>query len=547
MSPGPNSPNATVGDTVTYSIQVTLPEVSAPGLVLTDTLPAGYQYVNGSVSVVLGSFNGTVTPTPTVTPSGFAHSGQTVTIDFGDVTVNTDGNSSNNTFGVTLQALVIDDSANAALASAQTKPNSVSLNYTGKPAGAISASVNQPIQEPRLTITKGMAPASPDAGTTVTVTLTVNNTGTAPAYGVVVTDDLSAMTPESPFDLATVAELSTPAGFTYSFAANTVSYTANASQTIAAGGSKVFTFTAIVKNTVVTGITYTNNVSVTGDGQDGAVNPQRVTSQNNSATLSSAASSVSKVLTTTSETDTGNPNVAVGEVVTWTATFTIPEGVTKNVILADVLPAGLTYLTGSATLQKTTASLFCSDGGPIAAAINGAVANTPVAVTMSGSTGEIQVALGDVTNSANDPANEQYILVLQSVVENSAGNNAGTVLTNLGRLRYDNYTGNQQTVTSTNQNVTVVEPAITINKTVNPAAAGGGDTVTYTLVVTNTGGANRAPAYDLVITDLLPADLNTPAIACPGAGCNAGATGATLTASFGGEHPECHHRPTRSW
>ena len=536
VSPGPVSPNpssyTTVGDTITYSIQVNLPEVSAPGLVLSDTLPAGYQYVNGSVSVVPGSFNGTVTLTPTVTPSGSAQTGQTVTIDFGDVTATADSNSSNNTFGVSLQALVIDDSANAALVSAQTKPNSVSLNYTGKPAGAISASVSNQFREPRLTITKSMGSASPDAGNTVTVTLTVTNTGTSPAYDVVVVDDLSIMTPESPFNLVSVAELSTPAGFTYSYAANTVTYTANASQSIAAGASQVFTFTATVKNTVVTGISYTNSASVSGDGQDGVVNPQRVTSQTGSASLSSSASSVAKARTATSEADTAEANVAIGEVITWTVTYTIPEGVTRNVLLADVLPAGLTYVSGSATLQKNTASLFCADDNPNCSAINGAAENTPVAVTLSGSTGEIQIPLGNVTNSANDPASEQYTLVLKTVVDNGAGNNSGTTLSNYGRIRYDNYTGSQQIVTSTNQNVTVVEPAITINKTVNPAAGGGGDTVTYTLVVSNTSGTNRAPAYDLAITDPLPADLSSPAITCPGAGCNAGATGAALTASF---------------
>ena len=248
------------------------------------------------------------------------------------------------------------------------------------------------------------------------------------------------------------------------------------------------------------------------------VNPQRATSQSGSAVLSSATSSVAKVRTATSEADTLNANVAIGEVIAWTVTFTIPEGVTKKVLLADVLPAGLTYVSGSATLQKNTASLVCADAGPNCSAINGAAANTPVAVTLSGSNGEIQIALGDVTNSANDPAGEQYTLVLQSVVDNSAGNNAGTLLSNLGRIRYDNYSGIQQTITSTNQNVTVVEPVLTIDKTVNPAAAAGGDTVTYTLVVTNTSGSNRAPAYDLVITDPLPADLNSPAITCPGAG-----------------------------
>ncbi len=80
----------------------------------------------------------------------------------------------------------------------------------------------------------------------------------------------------------------------------------------------------------------------------------------------------------------------------------------------------------------------------------------------------------------------------------------------------------------------LVTPGLRIAKNANPLTGAGGDTITYTLTVENQNGANRAPAFELIITDALSTDHELPAISCPGSGCNAGATGAALTASFTG-------------
>lgn len=530
---GTGASSTTPGDTVTYSLAVTLPEGETPGLTLTDTLPRGFQYVPGSTTVIPGTFNGSVTGSPGVVTSGTPATGQVVTISFGTVSVNGDNVASTNSFVVTLQALVLNSAQNVGLPSAQNKTNQVTLNSTGNPAGGISSQVTTTFREPQLVISKSMVPSSPDAGDVVTVTLTVNNTGTAQAHDVVVDDIL----PGNFFDLTPVTSVNegtTPVDFSYNYTTPTVTYSGGP---IASGASRVFTFTARVRADVVTGSNYTNTGSVDGDSQSGVVTEERSTSDSDDAVAGVPPSSVSKALTSTSEnsTDPGdanaasNPPTAIGEVATFTLTYTLLEGVTSNVSLVDVLPNGMTYIAGSATLDRSsTALVAASDPG----GINSGTPGTPVAVTPSLSGTEVSVSLGDVTNSDTVNATaETYTLRLQAVVDNSATNNAGTPLIDVGRIRYDNVLGAMQQVDSAPVTVHVAEPVVSVVKTANPTSADGGSLITFTLVVSNTAaGANAASAFEWVINDPLPVEYQAQAVTF----IDTGATGAAVSASFTG-------------
>jgi LPXTG-site transpeptidase (sortase) family protein len=72
-------------------------------------------------------------------------------------------------------------------------------------------------------------------------------------------------------------------------------------------------------------------------------------------------------------------------------------------------------------------------------------------------------------------------------------------------------TGNQASAALNVGAALIIDPAVT--KTGNPASAQVGDTVTFTLVVTNNGNAN---AIDVVVTDPLPAFLDYVGAAAPG-------------------------------
>ena len=533
-----SSNNVSAGDTITYKIAVTLPEGNTSGLIITDTLPAGFQYVAGSVTVSADTFNGTVTTTPTVTPSSYSPpTRQTVQIDFGDVTTTNDNNPSTNSFDITFRALVMNNPVNDGTP-AQNKRNDVSLNFTGNPGSAITASVTNQFREPELQISKGITPINPDAGDTVTFTITVKNNGTSPAYDVTVTDDLSLNTISNLIDLSTVACGTTQCGLVCNYANPVVTYTT--AGPISAGSTCVLTFTATVRSDVVTGSTYQNTVSVTGDSQPGDITEERDTTSSNNANASTSSSNAKKEVFATSEnsTDPGdtnknnNPPVAIGEVVTYRVTFNLPEGVTKNVTISDTLPAGMSYISNTSKLARVFDNDIqaVNDVRGINSASSGTFVNLTDGVDVSVAGQVISVSLGNVTNSDNDEDVESYILEIKAVVQNISGNNAGTTLGNKGTISYENYSGTQFNVDSNIINVHIAEPVIQVAKTANPLTGSGGDTITFTLTITNNStGANAASAFDWVITDTLPSEYEAPFDVT---NIDAGTSGANVTASF---------------
>ena len=55
--------------------------------------------------------------------------------------------------------------------------------------------------------------------------------------------------------------------------------------------------------------------------------------------------------------------------------------------------------------------------------------------------------------------------------------------------------------------MTVIEPDLTLIKTASPTTAYLNQTITYTITIQHTG-TSETPAYDLVVTDIVPSELN---------------------------------------
>jgi uncharacterized repeat protein (TIGR01451 family) len=281
----------TSGDTVTYRFNVTLPEGTTPDLTLTNALPPGLKYIDATVGTT--GFNGSIDITPSITPSGDPTSGgETVTIVF-DSPVNSvvanDNNVGNNSFSVTLRTLVLGDTAvNDGLPVVQTKSNNVTLTYTGQTGSAIQDSVSIDYAEPDLVITKAFSPDTGlVAGDTVTITLMVANNGTSPAYDITLTDILNSGG-ELLFDLATIVDVSTPPRFAYSYANPTVSWEMT-SGSLAAGAQHTFQFQGEVRDSVVTGASFANSATVSGNSQAGVVAEERTTTDTGSDTAITAS------------------------------------------------------------------------------------------------------------------------------------------------------------------------------------------------------------------------------------------------------------------
>jgi large repetitive protein len=188
----PDPASYTIGDEVTYSIVVTLPEGATNDLVVTDALVPGMVYVGYSVNTA--GFNGTVSATPTVNPA--SGDGNDVAFSFGDVTVADDNDTTNNSFTLevtTRVANIIDNQQGTSL------PDHASMTYTNPSGGTVTfddpTDPSITVIEPQITTTKSVVDSN-DAGSdaqpgeTLTYTILFENTGSSTAYEVNATDDL---------------------------------------------------------------------------------------------------------------------------------------------------------------------------------------------------------------------------------------------------------------------------------------------------------------------------------------------------------------------
>jgi|GEM_PF-1938984 len=182
----------------------------------------------------------------------------------------------------------------------------------------------------------------------------------------------------------------------------------------------------------------------------------------------------------------------IGATITYDIRINLAEGVTQNLVVTDTLPSvpagGLVYVSHQVI---TTAA---ASNGHLIADFNGTVTPSPI---FTNSSPTLLFDFGSPTTPTdNDPTNKAFLLRLVVRVADVPGNQAGSTLTNSAALRYtgaDNVSGGSQVVT-------VVEPKMEIGKTITPNRAAANDTVTFTLVVTNSG---TSAAYDVIVGDPL--------------------------------------------
>ncbi len=511
IAPAGASPRVTGGDEVTWNLAVTLPEGTTPGLVLSDLLPAGFQFLSASVDTT--GFGGTVDTSPGVASSGTVDGGQTVTLSFaGNTTVTDDGNPANNSFVVTVTARAVGSSS-ANPTGPLTKTNTVRLDWTGNPAGFLQDTVDVTYGEPVLDLTKTMTPdTNLDAGDTVTVQLELTNIGQAPAYDIVVTDILNALG-ENLFDLVAGATGTTvPAGYSFNYTNPNAVFSADPGTALAPGATVTFAFTATVRADVLAGSTFDNSATAAGDSQDGSVTDESPTSDSSSDQVSTRAVTVDKAITGSSESFTGNNPVAIGEAVTYRLTVTVPEGQTLasagTPIVVDTLPNDFVYVPNSALIRAvadTTITGANLPGGltPIP------TVDTAITPTLNGR--DVEFDLGTLTNNDNDGNGEELVITFQALVRNTSANQRNNNKNNVVTVTYLNDDGG--TVNDTdNASLRLGEPNPTLTKTALPATVQGGDTVTFTVVFTNTNATRVIRGWEPVITDTLPARYLTPAV-----------------------------------
>ena len=226
-------------------------------------------------------------------------------------------------------------------------------------------------------------------------------------------------------------------------------------------------------------------------------------------------------------------DLAIGEIIRYRLTVTIPEGTIPDLKLRDTLPAGFTFLNDGDIRISFLANNPMTTEADLSGADNDALPPTFILpidrIAVAGQDVTFTVAspgtAGDLLNNDSDVDAEYVVIDFNVRVNNDANNNN----TDIDHNDFDIVVGGVTVATSLPVGTRIVEPVLNVAKSADDSAWIYGETVTFTLTLTHEA-ASLADAFDIVVTDVIPTGLTyLGGISAP-AGWTADATAApTLT------------------
>ncbi len=179
-------------------------------------------------------------------------------------------------------------------------------------------------------------------------------------------------------------------------------------------------------------------------------------------------------------------NYTVGETVNFTIQVDLPNATAYNVWINDTLPAGFIYYSSSFAMTANNDSFAEYVSSPNDG-------SAPVSVNWS---------LGTVNNTDDT----DIFIAFNVTVADVMSNQNGTVLNNTAALAWTDDDGGLRTDVDTSGDVQLLEPDLSVGKSVNRSVVEAGDVVNYSITVQHTA-ASSWPAYDVWINDTIPEGL----------------------------------------
>ena len=524
-SPASNT-QATIGEQVTFTVSATVPAHSTVfNGSFSDPLPTGLTLNSATASYRPDAGSATTAALPTgVTFSSSAPP----TFTFPTTYDNTTG--TDQVFSMTIVATLaaIAGNQNAVVRSNTASFTSQTAATGGSAVPPRTATATVTDVEPQVTLTKTNNAGGPvSGGQTITYTLKpANAAGRPPLHNAWQLDCL-------PSGLTFAAYGTLPGGVSTSapVAGNgsngcAAGYTVLAWNLgdLAGGASLTLTYTATVDPSSSGKSSLVNTASVSGNSlvqartspvDPGNPNGRQYSGSANS-TVTIAGATALKSVTPTSAT--------IGDTVTYSTSAVLPAGVNfYNLSLIDQVPNGIDP---NSIVQS---AVTCTNADTTACSLTSATPLSPVAGSSS------STIIGWLVGDASAATQVRTVTVKYTAkVKDTAAATAGAGLINQLHIAWNNAAGapptsagttfsqSSPTVTAT---VTVLEPSLTIVKSVNNTTPEPGQTFGYTLSVTNANTASTSAAYNVTVTDTVPTGVVVDPASISGGGTISGQTG----------------------
>lgn len=490
QGPNPAGVNYAVpGETVTYEITARLPaNTTVYGGRLTDMLPTHVAYVE-VVAVEHRVGDGTWGPAPgSVIPGVPSYNGASRTVTATLATPLTIG-AEDEWVRITVRTRIDVGSASVHSSVRQNTARFAYEDQVGRLITQVTDSSSITLVEPQPVVEKTVTPAEPGAGQSVTYTISARNTRQPILHDTVLVDCVPAGLDVQPASLnasrgtaavvttAGCADGATKIEWTLGDLPNTQPW-------------PTLTYTATVDPAAGSAAAYVNTVTQTGTSMPGTPPGDKDYSATDDATVTVPSGTIAKSV--------APGRAPVGDTVTFTVDAALPRNAHfYDVRVRDTLPAGI----DPASIDDVTVD--CLQAG---------AACDPALPTPTQSTdGQVLTwGFGHIpTSTENRTLRITYAAVVRGDEFGGQRNDAGETLTNSARLLWKSAssdTTDRQTGPATST-VTVLEPNLSVAKTVSADDPAHGEEFTYTVTVSNATGSHVSPAHDIDLTDTVPSGV----------------------------------------